>query len=149
MNTVRSIAVRQAVMFAAVALLLLSLLGYALDRELAAVLQHQQIEQLDTTFQDIDYVLKRLRPPDRSTRYWILSDDPQIRYGDALAEIVGFSQGASSIGELRIGDQPEPLLIRSAYFPADELHSALRFIVGIDSGSYARARRAVRSALLA
>src|ERR1035437_1698705 len=165
MNPVRSIAVRQAVMFAAVALLLLSLLGYALDRELAAVLQHQQIEQLDTKFQDIDYVLKRLRtpdqwqrihakldaltPPDRSTRYWILSDDPQIRYGDALAEIVGFSQGASSIGELRIGDQPEPLLIRSAYFPADELHSALRFIVGIDSGSYARARLAFRSVLLA
>ena len=165
MIPVRSIAARQAAMFAAAALLMLSLLGYALDRELAAVLRQQQIEQLDTKFQDIDYVLKRLRspeqwvrvhakldaltPPDQSTRYWILSDDPQIRYGNALAEIVGFSQGASSIGVLRIGTQPEPMLIRSAYFPADESHAALRFIVGVDSASYARARRAFRSVLLA
>ena len=165
MSAVRSIAARLAAMFAAAALLVLSLLGYALDRELATVLQRQQIEQLNTKFQDIDYVLKRLRtpdqwerihakldaltPPDRSTQYWILSDDPQIRYGSALAEIVGFSQGASSIGELRIGGQPEPMLIRSAYFQADERHAALRFIVGVDSESYARSRRAFRSVLLA
>ena len=144
---------------------MLSLLGYALDRELATVLRRQQIEQLDTKFQDIDYVIERLRgpeqwerihakldaltPPDRSTQYWILSDDPQIRYGNAMAEIVGFSQGASSVGELRIGDRPEPMLIRSAYFPADERHAALRFIVGIDSASYARTRRDFRSVLLA
>ena len=165
MIPVRSIAARQAAMFAVAALLVLSLLGYALDRELATVLRQQQIEQLDTKFQDIDYVLKRLHapeqwlrvhakldaltPPDQSTRYWILSDDPQIRYGNALAEIVSFSQGARSVGELRIGDQPDPMLIRSAYFPANGNHAALRFIVGVDSASYARTRRAFRSVLLA
>jgi two-component system heavy metal sensor histidine kinase CusS len=167
MSPPRSIAIaaRLAAMFAMAALLVLSLLGYALDRELATVLRRQQIEQLDTKFRDIDYVLERLRgpeqwerihakldaltPPDRSTQYWILSDDPQIRYGNAMAEIVGFSQGASSVGELRIGDRPEPMLIRSAYFPADERHAALRFIVGIDSASYARSRRDFRSVLLA
>jgi two-component system heavy metal sensor histidine kinase CusS len=165
MNPVRSIAVRLAAMFAVAALLVLSLLGYALDRELASVLRRQQIEQVDTKFQDIDYVLKRLHdpaqwerihakldaltPPDRSTQYWILSDDPQIRYGNALAEIDSFSQSASSVGELRIGDRPEPMLIRSAYFPADERHAALRFIVGVDSASYARTRSAFLSYLLA
>jgi two-component system heavy metal sensor histidine kinase CusS len=165
MNPVRSIAVRLAAMFAVAALLVLSLLGYALDGELASVLQRQQIEQLDTKFQDIDYVLKRLHdpaqwerihakldaltPPDHSTQYWILSDDAQIRYGNALAEIDSFSQSASSVGELRIGDRPEPMLIRSAYFPADEHHAALRFIVGVDSASYARTRSSFRSYLLA
>ncbi|MFA5914723.1 MAG: heavy metal sensor histidine kinase [Burkholderiales bacterium] len=167
MSSARSIAIaaRLAAMFAIAALLVLSLLGYALDRELATVLRRQQIDQLDTKFQDIDYVLERLRgpeqwerihakldaltPPDRSTQYWILSDDPQIRYGNALAEIVSFSQGASNVGELRIGDQPEPMLIRSAYLPANARHAALRFIVGIDSASYARTRRDFHSVLLA
>ncbi len=165
MNQLRSIAGRLAAMFAVAALLVLSLLGYVLDQELATVLKRQQVEQLDTRFQDIDYVLKRLRgpeqwqrihakldaltPPDRSTQYWILSDDPQIRYGDALAEIVGISQGASSVGELRIGDRVEPMLIRSDYFPTDERHAALRFIVGVDSEPYARTRRAFRSVMLA
>ncbi len=167
MSSTRSIAIaaRLAAMFAIAALLVLSLLGYALDRELAAVLRRQQIEQLDTKFQDIDYVLERLRgpeqwvrihakldaltPPDRSTQYWILSDDPQIRYGNALAEIVSFSQGASNVGELRIGGRAEPMLIRSAYLPANARHAALRFIVGIDSASYAHTRRDFRSVLLA
>jgi two-component system heavy metal sensor histidine kinase CusS len=160
----RSIAGRLAAMFAAMALLVFSLLGYALDRELDAALRRQQLEQLNTKFQDIDYILKRLRspeqwqrihakldaltPPDRSTRYWILSDDPQIRYGEALAEIVGFSQGRRNIGELHIGSQPEPMLTRSAYFPANDRHAALRFIVGIDSGSYVRTQSAFRSVLL-
>ncbi len=164
MNPVRSIAARLAAMFAAMALLVFSLLGYALDRELAAALRRQQLEQLDTKFQDIDYILTRLRspeqwqrihakldaltPPDRSTRYWILSDDPQIRYGEALAEIASFSHGKRNVGELRIGDRPDPMLTRSAYFPANDRHAALRFIVGIDSGSYVRTQSAFRSVLL-
>ncbi len=165
MNPARSIAARLAAMFALAGLLVFSLLGWALDRELRNALRRQQVEQLDTKFQDIAYVIQRLRepqqwarvhakldaltPPDHSTRYWILSDDPQIRYGQALAEIAGFSQGASSVGELRIGDQPEPLLIRGAYFPANDLHAALRFIVGIDSASYARTLHSFRAVLAA
>jgi len=164
-NPVRSIAGRVAAMFALAALAVFSLLGYALDRELATVLERQQLEQMDTKFQDINYVLKRLRgpeqwerihakldaltPPDRSTQYWILSDDPQIRYGNALAEIVSISQDANSVGKLRIGGQAEPVLIRSEYFPADERHAALRFIVGVDSEPYARTHRTFRSVMLA
>lgn len=164
MNPVRSIAVRLSVMFALAALLVLSLLGYALDRELASVLERQQLEQLNTKFQDIDYVLQRLRgpeqwerihakldaltPPSRSTQYWILSDDPQIRYGNALAELVDIRQDASSIGELRIEGRAAPMLIRSDYLPANERHPALRFIVGVDSEPYARTRRAFRSVML-
>jgi two-component system heavy metal sensor histidine kinase CusS len=164
-NAFHSIAGRLAALFALAALLVLSLLGVTLDRELASVLERQQIEQLNTRFQDIDYVLKRLRepeqwarihakldavtPPDHNTQYWILSDDAQIRYGNALAEIVGISQGTSSIGELRVGGRTEPLLMRSAYFPADERHASFRFIVGVDSEPYARSRRAFRSVMVA
>jgi two-component system heavy metal sensor histidine kinase CusS len=168
MNPTRSIAARLATMFAVAALAVLSLLGYALDRELAAVLRQQQIEQLNTRFQDIDYVIERLRSPeqwarihakldaltpqDRSTRYWILSDDPQARYGGELAEIRGFNQeaghGSSNVGELRIGDQTAPMLIRSAYFAANQQHAALRFIVAVDSAPYVRTRRTFRSVML-
>lgn len=165
MNPVRSISVRLSAMFALAALLVLSLLGYALDRELASVLERQQLEQLDTKFQDIDYVLQRLRepeqwerihakldaltPPSHSTQYWILSDDPRIRYGNALAELVDIRQDTGSVGELRINGRVEPMLIRSDYLPADERHAALRFIVGVDSEPYARTRRAFRSVMLA
>ena len=165
MNPVRSISARLAAMFAAAALIVLSLLGVALDSELASVLRRQQIEQLDTKFLDIDYVLKRLReraqwdrihakldaltPPDQSTQYWILSDDPQIRYGSAPPEIVAFSRNAHGIGELYVGERPEPMLVRSDYFAANSLHPAFRFTVGIDSASYVRTRRDFRSVLIA
>lgn len=164
MTPVRSIAARLAAMFALGALLVLSLLGYVLDRELAAVLRRQQAEQLDTKFQDIDYVLRRLRtpeqwqrihakldaltPPDRSTQYWIQSEDPQIRYGDVPPAVAAFSRGPARVGELRLADRPEPMMLRTAFFPADARHAALRFTVGVDSGSYARSRRAFRSVLV-
>jgi two-component system heavy metal sensor histidine kinase CusS len=160
-----SIAARLAAMFALAALLVFSLLGWAIDGELRAALMRQQQTQLDTRFQDISYVvqsrrdaqqwdrlhakLDALTPPDHSTRYWILSDDPQIRYGAALAEITGFSDGANSPGELRIGGQPEPLLIRSAYFAATPYHAALRVIVAMDPASTLRTLHAFRSVLAA
>jgi two-component system heavy metal sensor histidine kinase CusS len=165
MNLRRSIAARLAAMFALAALLVFSLVGLVLDRALATELRQHQLDQINTKFTDIEYVLKRLRQPaqwdrlhakldaltpaDRSTQYWILSDDPQIRYGRALAEITGLSQGGRGIGELRIGDADEPITIRSEYLPADGDRAALRFVVGIDSASYMRTRRAFESVLLA
>ena len=68
LRPVRSIAARLAAMFALAALVVLSLLGYVLDRELAAVLRRQQMAQLDTKFEDIEYVLKRLRTPEQWQR---------------------------------------------------------------------------------
>lgn len=164
LRPVRSIAARLAAMFALAALVVLSLLGYVLDRELAAVLRRQQMAQLDTKFEDIEYVLKRLRtpeqwqrihakldaltPPDRSTEYWILSLDAQIRYGSPPPEVEAFGAGGARVGELRIGGREEPMMVRSASFPADALHAALSFSVGVDSATYAHTRRAFRSVLV-
>jgi two-component system heavy metal sensor histidine kinase CusS len=166
MKPLRSIAMRLAAMFAVAALLVFSLLGLALDEQLGEALRQQQAEQLNTRFDDINYILTRLRspeqwqrihakldalsPPDGSIRYWILADDPQVRYGRDLAEIVGLREiaGNPGIGELRIGGRREPMLMRSAYFAANAVHPAFRFLVGVDSASYARTRRAFRSVLL-
>lgn len=169
MTPLRSIAFRLAAMFAVAALLVFSLLGLALDEQLGEALRQQQSEQLNTRFDDINYILIRLRspeqwqrihakldaltPPDGSIRYWILSDDADVRYGRDLAEIVGIrdaggSAGMNGIGELRIGSRREPMLTRSAYFAANAVHPAFRFIVGVDSASYARTRHAFRSVLL-
>lgn len=169
MKPLRSIATRLAAMFAVAALLVFSLLGLALDEQLGEALRQQQLEQLNTRFDDINYILTRLRepeqwqrihakldaltPPDSSIRYWILSDDPQVRYGRDLAEIIGIREvagyrAAPGIGELRIGSRHEPMLTRSAYFAANAVHPAFRFIVGVDSASYARTRHAFRSVLL-
>lgn len=164
MNLRRSIAARLAALFALAALIVFSLVGYVLDSALGTELRQHQLEQINTKFTDIEYVLKRMRepaqwerlhnkldaltPPDHSTQYWILSDDPQIRYGQALAEITGMSQGARGIGELRIGDKDDPMVIRSGYFPPDAGRAAFRFVVGVDSASYIRTRHAFESVLL-
>jgi two-component system heavy metal sensor histidine kinase CusS len=164
-NLRKSIAARLAAMFGVAALVVFSLIGYALIQALDGELRQHQLEQLNTKFTDIAYVVQRLRapaqwdrlhakldaltPPDRSAQYWILSDDPQIRYGRALAEITGMSQGASGIGEMRIGSDSAPMMTRTQYFPVDGERAALRLVVGIDSKSYMRTRRQFASALLA
>jgi two-component system heavy metal sensor histidine kinase CusS len=177
MSLRRSIAARLAAMFALAALLVFALVGWSLHRALVDELRQHQRQQVDTQFQDVAYFLRRLRqpeqwprlhakldaltPPDHSTQYWILSDDPQIRYGSELAEIVGLSPDSLdsadapdapvTTGEIRLGSQATPvrMMMRSEYFPAEGGRAAFRFIVGIDSASYGRTRRAFESALLA
>ncbi len=63
MNIRRSIAARLAAMFGLAALVVFSLVGYVLDRALGVELRQHQLEQVNTKFTDIDYVIKRLRQP--------------------------------------------------------------------------------------
>jgi two-component system heavy metal sensor histidine kinase CusS len=164
MSRVRPIAVRMGAMFALAALLVFCVLGYVLDRELAMVLRRQQTEQLAIKFEDIDYVLKRLRTPDQwvrihakldaltpadhSTQYWVLSRDPVASYGTPPPEIVAFSHQAPRTGPVFVAGRSEPMLVQTAFFPANDRHDDLWFTVGVDSGSYVRTRREFGSVLL-
>jgi len=165
--TTRSIALRLAVLFAAAALGVFALIGVELHRVFDQAIEAHELEELDTKFQDIAYILQRIRtpdqwtrihakldaltPPDRSTRYWIWSDDPQVRYGGAVAEIASVSGAADDRGrgEVTIENQAVPMRTRSQYFAADATRPALRFVVGIDSAPFVHAERQFERSLVA
>lgn len=161
----RSIATRLAALFAAAALGVFTLIGVALHRVFERAIDEHQMAQLDTKFEDIEYMIKRVRgpeqwtrvhakldamtPPDGSTRFWIWSDDPTVQYGASRAEIASLSGNESGRGELVIEQRPTPMKTRNEYIPADAAHPALRFMVGIDSQSFIHTERAFEQALFA
>jgi two-component system heavy metal sensor histidine kinase CusS len=163
----RSIAIRLAALFAAAAFAVFALIGVELHRVFDQAIDAHQIEELDTKFQDIEYILKRIRspdqwvrihgrldaltPPDGSTRYWIWSDDPQVAYGAAQAEIASVSKAndGRGRGEVTIENHATPYRTRAEYFPADGTRPALRFMVGIDSEPFVRTEREFEQALFA
>jgi two-component system heavy metal sensor histidine kinase CusS len=158
-------AIRLAALFAAASLGVFTLIGVELHRVFGQAMAAHQLEELDTKFRDIEYFINRLRspdqwerlhakldamtPPDGSTQYWIWSDDPQIQYGSARAEIASVSGGASGLGEVTIEKHPFPLKTRSQYFPADGTRPALRFTVGIDSAPFVHTEHQFEKALIA
>jgi two-component system heavy metal sensor histidine kinase CusS len=161
----RSIAIRLAALFAAAALGVFTLIGVALHRVFDQAIDAHQLEQLDTKFQDIEYIIKRIRtpdqwarihakldaltPPDGSTRYWIWSDDPTVQYGASRAEIASISGSESGRGHATIEQHEAPIMTRNEYFPADGVRPALRFMVGIDSEPFVRTEREFEQALIA
>ncbi len=173
MNASRSIAIRLAALFAAAALGVFTLTGIALHRVFDQAIDEHQLEQIDTKFQDMEYMIKRVRapeqwervhakldaltPPDGGTRFWIWSDDPAIQYGNLQAEITSVSTvgdrstgaGASGRGEVTIEQHAAPMKTRSEYFAADGSRPALRFMVGIDSEPFVRTEREFEQALIA
>ncbi len=159
-----SIASRLTAMFTLAALVVFSLVGFVLDRNLSAELVKRQIEQLDTRFVNIAFTfehslqpfqwdrmharLTAFTPADESARYWILSDDPEIRYGDAPPEVVAASPDSTSFVASHFDNRVVPMIVRSQSFPANEHRAAMRFVVGIETAPYTRTRRAFESALL-
>lgn len=161
----RSIAWRLAALFALAALAVFSLIGAALDNVFDRELDQHQLEQLNTKFQDIDYILRRIRqpeqwdrvhakldaltPPDQSTRYWIWSDDAKVRYGKSMAGITQINPGTTGLGEIMFEHSRYPMKTRSAYFEATADAPAFRFMVGIDSAPYVHTKHAFERWLLA
>ncbi len=159
-----SIAVRLTSMFALAAFVVFSLVGIVLYRNLDAELVKRQIEQVDTRFQQIAFTLEHplepfqwdrlhvrlssFTPPDLAAQYWLVSDDPTIRYGDPPPDVVRADQNSRSLVSVRTGDRIVPMMVRSQYFPANDRRAALRFIVGVETASYIRTRRAFESELL-
>jgi two-component system heavy metal sensor histidine kinase CusS len=160
-----SIAVRLTSMFAVAAFAVFSLVGVVLYRDLDAELVARQVEQVDTRFQQISFTLEHplapfqwnhlharlasFTPPDLSAQYWLLSDDPEIRFGEPPPEVVrAVSQGSRAFVKVRDGKRSVPMIVRSQYFPANDSRAALRFIVGVEAASYIRTRRAFESELL-
>src|SRR6218665_2184836 len=98
-----SIIARLAIMFAAAALIIFSLIGPVLCAVVNKELLPHERNSLATAFKDIEYMvsgagaterwahvqakLDTLTPADGKVRFWIFSDDPRFGYGKDLAEL--------------------------------------------------------------
>ena len=161
----RSIALRLSLLFAAAALIVFSVIGIALHRVFDAAIERHLQEELDTKFQDVQYVINRVKvpeqwdrfhlkldaltPADHSTRYWIWSDDARAQYGDSRAEIGRMTDETDGRGEVVIDPGAHRFATRAQYFAATADRPAVRLIVGVDSAPFARTKASFDRALIA
>jgi two-component system heavy metal sensor histidine kinase CusS len=152
-------------MFAVAALIVFALIGFALHRVLEHELDRHQLEQLNTKFQVMEYMIVRsktvehwekvtakldaLSPSDGSTQFWVWSNDQRFQYGKSSPEITANLHDANGIGEMMIGQRLYPMKTQIEEIPANEQRPAVRFMVGIDSAPYYHTKRAFQIALLA
>lgn len=163
-NLRNSIAWRLAAMFAIATLAVFFLIGFALHKVLETELDRHQLEQLNTKYQVMEYMIVRshtaehwrhvtekldaLSPADGSTQFWIDSSDPHYRYGKPSAEVEPILKDKPGIGEIMLPDMHYPMKTESGDIPANQERPAVRFMVGIDSAAYFKTKHAFHLALL-
>ena len=159
-----SIAWRLAAMFAAATLAVFFMIGFALHKVLEHELDRHQIEQLNTKYQMMEYMIVRahgtehwqhvtakldaLSPSDGTTQFWIDSADPRYRYGAPGASIAGLLKGPAGIGEAAMPERDYPMRTEAGDIPANGERPAVRFMVGVDSAPYFKTKQAFHLALL-
>jgi two-component system heavy metal sensor histidine kinase CusS len=160
----RSIAWRLAAMFAVATISVFMLVSFALHHVLTRELDRHQLEQLNTKFQVMQYMIVRSRstehwdkvsakldtmsPVDGTTQFWVWSDDPRFEYGKNLPEVASKLHGAVGIGELTEEDRPFPLKYRIEDIPPNEQRPTVRFMVAVDSAPFFHTKQAFLIALL-
>ena len=160
----RSIAWRLAALFGIATLVVFFLIGFALHKVLEHELDRHQLEQLNTKYQVMEYMIVRsnstehwqhvtakldaLSPADGTTQFWIESSDPHYRYGKPTAEVDKLLKGPAGLGEIPIPDRPHPLRTQAGDIPASGDRPAVRFMVGVDSTPYFKTKQAFQLALL-
>ena len=94
------------------ALATFALIGAALYGVLQRELTRNQVEELNTNLQNLEYSIERvgtldrwarvqakmdtLTPADGSVRFWVVGDDPRFQYGRDLAQIERSDQDAAA-----------------------------------------------------
>ncbi len=158
-----SIARRLSLMFAAVAVLIFTLVGVALDRVLRTELERQQLNELITKFHlgeqliehcenasKWDFVQARLAgltPGDESTQFWALSADPRFRFGDVEEFAALHPDVPDGFSQLESDAHREPLRSFARTIAAAGERPDVRFIVAIDVSPYLRTQRTFAVAL--
>ncbi len=161
----RSITVRLVAMFAAAALATFALIGAALYGVLQHELLRNQLDELQTNLQNLEYSIERvgtlerwarveakmdtLSAADGSVRFWVIGDDPRFQYGRDLAQIERSDRDADGLGTIRMPGRKVPLRTLTKTLPGFEQRPAVRLIIGLDSAPYVQTLHAFLRALAA
>lgn len=148
----RSITLRLVAMFAVAALATFALIGAALYGVLQNELMRYQKDDLQTAWQDMEYMIKRvgdsghwshvqtkmdtLTLANRRHRYWVRSGDPQFEYGENLATIDQIQKTANDMGTLTLPQDVFPLYTLTRTIPAYKDRPVVQLTVGVDSAPY-------------
>ena len=144
-----SITTRLVISFAAVTLVVFSLIGGGLYMVLYRDLLRQQTDVLNATANDIQYTLLHIGTPDHwarmkvkldtltssdsSVRFWVLSPDARFAYGEAPMPGGDMPPG---YGDLIRPDREYPMRTLTRLIPALDDRPQVKCIVGIETAPY-------------
>jgi two-component system, OmpR family, heavy metal sensor histidine kinase CusS len=147
-----SIAGRLAALFAFVACVGFGLLSATLYWVLSNELDRHQVDQINSRMEDMRYMLEHARSPgvaqrahakmdaltpvDGRTRYWMWSSATEYRYGQDLDYVLAATRGKTEMVDWFAGDRHMRLV--GVDIPATEDRPAVRLMLGMDHGPFAR-----------
>lgn len=160
-----SITVRLVAMFALATQVMLLLIGVTLYGVLERELARHQRDELQTAYQDMEYMIKRAGTPARwshvvtkmntlsaahdGKRFWVASTDPQFRYGEDLAAVRDRLGGRDGMGALKLPGLGTPLYTLTRTIPGFQLQPDIHLTIGIDAQPYLHTLHTFVSALIA
>lgn len=159
-----SIALRLSGLFALVALLVFTLIGWALylqvDKSLAllpeaeAEARYSVLESAVNRHSDVEHwgriksKLKLLSEEDKRLRFWVVSDDPTYEFGNPDTEIRRFANGPLGMRDLRISGHEYPFKVLVSQFDAKEQRPPLRFLIAVDTETFLQTQHSLMIALI-
>lgn len=159
-----SIALRLSGLFALVALLVFTLIGWALylqvDKSMAllpeaeAEARYSVLESAVNRHSDVEHwgriknKLKLLSEEDKRLRFWVVSDNPVYEFGNPDADIRRFANGPLGMRELRITGHEYPFKVLVSQFEAREQRPPLRFLIAVDTDTFLQTQHSLMIALI-
>lgn len=159
-----SIALRLSGLFALVALLVFTLIGWALylqvDKSMAllpeaeAEARYSVLESAVNRHSDVEHwgriknKLKLLSEEDKRLRFWVVSDNPVYEFGNPDADIRRFANGPLGMRELRITGHEYPFKVLVSQFDAREQRPPLRFLIAVDTDTFLQTQHSLMIALI-
>jgi two-component system heavy metal sensor histidine kinase CusS len=160
----RSITLRLVAMFALTTAIMFGLIGAALYRVLSGELVRHQQEELQTAYQDMEYMIKRagtverwsrvqikmdtLEQANASVHFWAQSAAPHYQYGKNLDEIRSRLAEGDGTGILDLPGQTYPLFTLTRTVPAFQDRPAVQLTIGVDSTPYVHTLQTFLTALI-
>ncbi|MCQ3029173.1 heavy metal sensor histidine kinase [Pseudomonas syringae] len=159
-----SIALRLSGLFALVALLVFTLIGWALylqvDKSMAllpeaeAEARYSVLESAVNRHSDVEHwgriknKLKLLSEEDKRLRFWVVSDNPVYEFGNPDADIRRFANGPLGMRDLQIAGHEYPFKVLVSQFEAREQRPPLRFLIAVDTDTFLQTQHSLMIALI-
>ncbi|MDU8359444.1 heavy metal sensor histidine kinase [Pseudomonas syringae group sp. J309-1] len=159
-----SIALRLSGLFALVALLVFTLIGWALylqvDKSMAllpeaeAEARYSVLESAVNRHSDVEHwgriknKLKLLSEEDKRLRFWVVSDNPVYEFGNPDADIRRFANGPLGMRDLQIAGHEYPFKVLVSQFDAREQRPPLRFLIAVDTDTFLQTQHSLMIALI-
>ncbi|MCD5969635.1 heavy metal sensor histidine kinase [Pseudomonas quasicaspiana] len=159
-----SIALRLSGLFALVALLVFTLIGWALylqvDKSMAllpeaeAEARYSVLESAVNRHSDVEHwgriknKLKLLSEEDKRLRFWVVSDNPVYEFGNPDADIRHFANGPLGMRDLQIAGHEYPFKVLVSQFEAREQRPPLRFLIAVDTDTFLQTQHSLMIALI-